>query len=218
MHNLIEILRSIENEKEKKNIILHISSLAQEINFLLLKINFCTDFQQANRYFDLLEKIQLILATIQHKLRINLPNNLSQFVKDFDDVYDLETRKNLFAVIKKNQTLYNPNYDAMISKYMFEITDSPPAGDLNSQLQFLRNQLIRLIGSIKTCKNFSEAYQYFNVLENLHNCLAMILFKYDITLDQGLNDFVRIFDRIDDPHERQYLYDKIKNNSYYVHY
>lgn len=81
----IEIeLREIENEGT--SLALKISLMSQKIKYIFFKIESCNSIQSAAEYFDLLDKMQMCLATLVFKHEIGIPDRLHRFVQDFDNI------------------------------------------------------------------------------------------------------------------------------------
>lgn len=123
MKILIEILNQIENESLKtssnsqipslkeeikeaqigKILVPKLATIEKEIKELFLRIKKCNTLQQANYFFDLLQKIQEILAQLFYKQKITLSENLQKFVSDFDRIDDPWLREYMLNAIKNNE-------------------------------------------------------------------------------------------------------------------
>ncbi|TET06851.1 hypothetical protein E3J79_00630 [Candidatus Dependentiae bacterium] len=103
MENLISLLEQLSKEKTKDVIIKKIPSVVKEINKLLLKIKECKKIEAANKYFDLLEKIQFVLAKLLYIENIDMQTDLKKFIGDFDRLDDSMLREYLFKEIKENK-------------------------------------------------------------------------------------------------------------------
>lgn len=211
MHKAFQILRAIEADFSNQTC--QLPELINEINYLILKIHFSINRQQADVYFEVLEKIQYALYRIRYKLGIIFPLSINQFLKDFDNLHDIRQRDTLFEKNKEQILFCDQRYMPILLRYQNEIEDTCPTGDIQAQTKFLYNQLIRLVNVIQSSKDFNDANQYFNDLEILHHCLAIMTFKCNISLDKALSNFVKVFDRIDDINERKVLYEKLKTLS-----
>lgn len=77
-------------------------SFEKQIDLILKKIAGCKSFEEARHYFDELEPIQYRLAKIVFKEGVVVSTKLRKFVKDYDRLDDLDTRKFLFSVIKSD--------------------------------------------------------------------------------------------------------------------
>ena len=92
--------REIENEAA--NLALQLSLLSQKIKYIFSKIKSLPSIELAQDYFDLLEKIQAILASIVFKYNIGLSDSLHKFVQDFDN-FDYHNQIYLFQQIKSGK-------------------------------------------------------------------------------------------------------------------
>lgn len=75
-----------EIEKEGSNLALKLSLLSQKIKYIFSKIKSLPSLESAEDYFNLLEKIQEVLASLVFKHDIGLPDRLHKFVQDFDNL------------------------------------------------------------------------------------------------------------------------------------
>ena len=108
MKNIYSILNEIEIEIEQNrdSVLQKVPLIDKAIFLLLLHIKKSASIEEANKYFDLLEKFQFIIAKFFFKERIELPENLCNFVKDFDRIDDLDVRKILLKKYKKKNTFF----------------------------------------------------------------------------------------------------------------
>lgn len=74
--------------------------LEDEIQELLKKISNTTKLNDAETEFKKLDDYQLAGAKLYFKHNFKISRRLEMFIKDFDRLDDLETRKNLFGMIK----------------------------------------------------------------------------------------------------------------------
>ena len=77
-------LKEIEDEgvSLKRNLAL----LTQKITYIFSKIKSCEEIEFAEFYFDVLGKIQAVLAKLLFGEGIGVPERLQRFVKDFDNL------------------------------------------------------------------------------------------------------------------------------------
>lgn len=213
MENLQSLLQEIENEQIKSNVLPKLDLLLNEINFLILKIKFCQNAQEAEGYFDLLDKIQLVVATLQHKYGVHLSKSFKKFIVDFGRLHEAKEREQLFNAIKKEHYTYESQRKLILLRLLEEITSEPIKINLLPQLDFIYEEVCIFFNKIKMSKNVKEADVYFDFLEKIQDALAELSFKYNIKMPENLNKFIRDYDRLDDPSLREYLFDKIKNGS-----
>jgi hypothetical protein len=213
-NTILLLLHKIEIEPIDNNIANKLTLLLDEINYLLLKIKFCQNLQEANPYFELLDKIQLVVAKLHYKNHINLSRPLQQFIIDFNELHDNNERERLFNEIKQNQHMYTQQRERILLKLLQEIENEPIKTDLLPQLHFIQNEISLFFAKIKTCETLEAANEYFDLLEKIQNTLAILSFKYEIKLPSNLNKFVSDCDRLDDSWLREHLFNKIKNNKY----
>ncbi len=64
----------------------NLSLLAQKIKYILSKIESCETLHSAEEYFDLLDKMQGVLARLAFGEEIGIPDRLRKFVSDFDNL------------------------------------------------------------------------------------------------------------------------------------
>jgi hypothetical protein len=97
-----EIIIEIKDiEKIGANLALKLSLLSQKIKYIFSKIELCPSIESANKYFDLLDQIQIVLASLVFKYEIGLPDNLFKFLIDFDNFE--ETKNYYFKSIKSGK-------------------------------------------------------------------------------------------------------------------
>ncbi len=99
-------LGEIKNElKEIESLGINLSRnlglLSQKIKYIISQIKLCETIESANDYFDLLEKIQSILACLVFKEKIGIPDRLRDFVSDFDNLE--QDKEYFFKRIKNNE-------------------------------------------------------------------------------------------------------------------
>lgn len=214
MKNSLTLLEEIKSEYGKTSVASKLPLILNELNVLLLKIRFSANLQEANLYFDLLDQIQLVTATLQHNYGIELPSNLKQFIKDFDLLHEVQARKRLFNEIKKGIHCYETNNDIIVSNLLTNIENKPISGDISLQLQFLYNEIQNLISKVKKCTDIQGANTYFDLLQRIQDVLAEQVFKYELDVSPALRKFIRDCDRLDDDDLRKYLFNEINNDRY----
>ena len=91
-----------EIESEAANLALKLSLLSQKIKYIFSKIESLPSIESAEEYFNLLESIQAVLASIVFKYNIGLSDSLHKFVQDFDN-FDYHNQIYLFQQIKSGK-------------------------------------------------------------------------------------------------------------------
>lgn len=215
MKHIMSLLQEIEANQIKTNISDKLAILSREINYILLKIKFCETIEKADIYFDLLDKIQLIAATLHYKYGIHLSKSLNHFIINFNQLYDSNERNRLFIEIKNNQHLYRPKNDIVLLKILEDLEQNPTQSNVSPILPFLHEEVNHLLTKIKLCKSIAEAHIYFDLLQKIQNVLAILVFKYDIKVSKSFRDFIYDCDRLDDLELRKYLFKKIKHGYQY---
>jgi ribosome-binding factor A len=98
------LLEQIEDERIKNIVIPELAAIENDIeNIIFSKIKMCKNLQEAKSYFELLQKIQEILAHLAFKDKIEISEKLLKFTKDFDRIDDICTREDLFRQVKIGQ-------------------------------------------------------------------------------------------------------------------
>jgi hypothetical protein len=77
--------------------------IANEIRHLFSKIKSCNTFDESQSYFDSLEQIVLVLERLVYKNKTEVTEELSNFLKDFDRVDDMDLRHHMFTEIKNDR-------------------------------------------------------------------------------------------------------------------
>jgi hypothetical protein len=80
---------------------IHLPLLSQKIAYIFTKIKDCKTIEEANDYFDILDKIQEQLACLVYKYDIGMPAGLDRFVHDFDNFE--QAKKHYFPKIKSGE-------------------------------------------------------------------------------------------------------------------
>ncbi len=85
--NTQEIEIELNNMRQLvENLNIYFPLLSQKIAYIFSKIKECKTFQEADEYFELLDKIQGELACLLYKYDIGMPGRLGRFVHDFDNL------------------------------------------------------------------------------------------------------------------------------------
>lgn len=100
---IICLIEDIEDERIKKIIVPKLEVIEKEIKELLIAIKKCKTVQEAQDYFDLLQKLQEALASLFFKQKIIVSQGLEKFITDFDRIDDDWLRNYMFSAIKKNE-------------------------------------------------------------------------------------------------------------------
>jgi len=72
--------------------------ISQKVAYIFDKIQTCKTFEEADSYFEVLDKIQESLSCLLYKYNIGLPDRLLRFTHDFDNLESVY-RKNHFERI-----------------------------------------------------------------------------------------------------------------------
>lgn len=98
----IEIKEELhEIERLGRSLTRNLSLLAQKIKYLFEQIKSCDTLDSAQEYFDLLDNIQLVLASLIFKEEIGIPERLVKFVTDFDNLEHI--KETIFSEIKSGE-------------------------------------------------------------------------------------------------------------------
>jgi hypothetical protein len=90
-------LKSIQQVGEVLDI--HFPLLSQKVAYIFDKIETCKTFEEADSYFEILDKIQSSLAYLLYKYDIGLPDRLLRFTRDLDNLEPIY-RKYYFEKIR----------------------------------------------------------------------------------------------------------------------
>ena len=107
MEKLEHILKLLDENKDNEFIVSILSSIENEIQNILNKVRKCNSLADSEIYFNLLDKVQFILAKKAFKEKIELPPNLRKFVYDFDRLDDVASKNYLFSTIKSGGNYFN---------------------------------------------------------------------------------------------------------------
>lgn len=129
MEKLIKIIQEIENRpvynqttsqypslvnedeiRRIRDIVLsHLEVIEQEIDLLLFTyIKHCKNTDEAKPYFNILQKIQEILAMLFFTHQIEVTDKLKKFIHDCDRLDDDWLRNEIFNQIKKDISKHQP--------------------------------------------------------------------------------------------------------------
>ena len=111
MNSKKESIADLENLlSELRNVTLSLNGKLGEIEFeisdLMKEIEESPSIQQANAFFDALQKYQHILAKILYKSDIQLSKRLRDFVIDFDRLDDNNLREFIYPKIKEREYVW----------------------------------------------------------------------------------------------------------------
>lgn len=85
--NMQEIENELQNMQQiAKTLDMQFPLLSQQVAYIFSKIKDCKTMQEANDYFEYLDKIQGELACLLYKYNIGMPDRLMRFVHDFDNL------------------------------------------------------------------------------------------------------------------------------------
>jgi hypothetical protein len=76
------------------------------INSTFLQIKECTNLEESQKYFDLLQNAQEIISELFFAEKITLSKELRKFVRDCERLVDPWLREYLFKKIKENNYFY----------------------------------------------------------------------------------------------------------------
>jgi hypothetical protein len=103
MEDLFISLNEIEKDLKQieelgKRLNQRLTLLNQNVRYVFSQIKACDTMEKANWYFIILDEIQRSLVTLICEEDINIPEQLSRFVRDFDNFE--EAKKYYFPKIK----------------------------------------------------------------------------------------------------------------------
>lgn len=75
--------------------------MSQKVAYIFAKIESCKTFEEANNYFEILDKIQGNLCCLLHKYNIGLPARLLRFTYDFDHLEPIDRKKHFENIVSK---------------------------------------------------------------------------------------------------------------------
>jgi hypothetical protein len=93
-------LKALDNEMQPEKIDEQLPLMLEVVNDLLAKIKLANSMQEANFYFDILQEIQDVLATVAFVKEIPITKELDKFLSDCERLDDAWTRDMLFKMIK----------------------------------------------------------------------------------------------------------------------
>ena len=104
--NQQEIENELENMKEvAENFNTQFSLLSQKAAYIFSKIETSKTFEEANKYFEVLDIMQAGLACLLYKYNIGLPDRLLRFTHDFDNLEPIY-RKRYFEKITSREYFF----------------------------------------------------------------------------------------------------------------
>lgn len=95
-----------------------------------------------------------------------------------------------------------------------EMVNYPTRDNVLPKYQIVLKVINSILSKIQSCVDENEANIYFDLLQEIHSPLAILVFKEKIDEYLSINKFVTDFDRIDDIRFRKYMFNKIKNEKY----
>jgi frataxin-like iron-binding protein CyaY len=101
MKQFKELIINLENKPNNNLNEQQLALIEESISKLILHIKSTETIEESIVYFELLDRIQYILARHHFKYDVNLSNKLKGFVKAFDRLDDEYMRLYLFNEIKK---------------------------------------------------------------------------------------------------------------------
>jgi hypothetical protein len=84
--------------------------------------------------------------------------------------------------------------------------------DLCRKVLLLGQKIGYILSKIKACETEEAAEYYFSLLDELHETLAVLVFKDEIMIPEILRNFVSHFDNLEG--NKKYLFREIKNGHY----
>jgi hypothetical protein len=88
--------------------------------------------------------------------------------------------------------------------------------NIQAVLSLVLEEIYKLIRQIYECNAEEQAQIYFDELGEFQGLLAIIAFEYGVSLPQELRKIVRDCDHLDDKDVRKFLFNEIKNGTYYL--
>lgn len=90
----------------------------------------------------------------------------------------------------------------------------PTRDNVLPKYQIVLKKINYILDSIRNCDTEIQADPFFDLLEEIHSPLAILVFKEKIDEYPRINKFVSDFDRIDDQRLRTIMFRDIKRNNY----
>jgi len=102
-YNTTCLLEKIENEPLQSNIIVMFPEVLGIVKKIIYKISLCQTIQDTSCYFDLLDKIQFVMAGLVFRDNLPVSQELRKFIRDCDRLDDPWLRDYLFKKIKSGE-------------------------------------------------------------------------------------------------------------------
>lgn len=213
MQKLLTQLKAVSNKKNQEHLL---QLILIELQYLLLKIQLCSNIIETNQLFDLLETTQLSLVTLNNSKHIQLPSLLLQFTVDFNNVYDQNNRQYFFENIKKNRYVYGDIIDAF-SKILNDFKQGCLKPQLvENQENLITKSIQNLLYFIAAANTAADADIFFEKLLTIQELLSKMTFVYNIPLHKPLMNFIYDCERLDDAQTRVNLFKRIKQGEYNI--
>lgn len=96
--------QEIENELQdmklkSEDLNMQLGLISQKIAYIFAQIEKCKTFQDADSYFEILDKIQESLSCLLYKYNIGLPDRLLRFTRDFDNLEPIYRKKHFERIV-----------------------------------------------------------------------------------------------------------------------
>ena len=101
-----------------------------------------------------------------------------------------------------------------IKKLLEDIKDT--SRKIQHQLSLVTIEIENILLDIKVCENLKETDVHFNALQYIQRHLAELIFNNQIQVSDRLWNFVKKFDRLDDPWLREHLFNAIKSGQHVI--
>jgi hypothetical protein len=101
--NATYVLEKIRNESLQTNIIAILPEVLVIVKEIIYKISLCQTIQDTSCYFDLLDKIQFVMARLVFRDDVPVTQELRKFIRDCDRLDDPWLRDYLFKKIKSGE-------------------------------------------------------------------------------------------------------------------
>lgn len=111
---------------------------------------------------------------------------------------------------RKLLTHLDPSLEILLN----EMVNYPTRDNVLPKYQMVLKKINSILNEIKNCDSEAQADQFFDLLEEIHSPLAILVFKEKINEYPRINKFVSDFDRIDDQRLRASMFRDIKENNY----
>lgn len=191
--------------------ILHYIQLIRSVN----------SFDLSKKYFEILEELSGTAALLICQYKVNLPDIIWTFFKDFDRVGEDEEKSRLYKKIKNDEFYFKSDFslnhetynNIMINEFLKNI-EQEQEDFYFRKLPYLQQEVLYYMNRIKDCNTVDEAKEFLDHLQEIQETLEGLINKYEITLPYKLSRFVHECYRLDDQGPRNYLFDAIKYKNY----